>query len=582
MKMGMASPGLSYWQAESEGIELLNVTVGDFFDLRAAEVPEREAVVYSGYPELADDGELRWTYAEYRARVDAVAKGLLALGLKPGDHIAVWAINRPEWLLLELAAAKTGLVLVTINPVYRQGEVEYALKQSDVKALFFMAQVRDHDCLATVRALVTPGVVNGVVRGEQLPELCYVALLGPAPAGFHEQTAWRPATFDEVIAGGAAIADEQLRARQDAVQPADPLLLIYTSGTTGFPKGAVLTHYGLVNAARVEYLTAGAVDGDRYLFPFPLFHVTGTVAAVAAVAFRMTLFPLLSFDALKALQIIQRERCTLMVAVTTMLLAMLQHREFETYRPRTLRLVVSGGAPVPVTLMGQVKERMGSDVGIGFGQTESCGGGTFTRLSDSFERKSATVGFAAPHTDVKVIDPTTGATVPCGKRGELCLRGVLVMAGYYKMPEKTAEAIDAEGWLHTGDLATIDAEGYVNIVGRLKDMVIRGGENIFPREIEEVLIRHPKVADVQVVGVPDAFFGEELLAAVQLRAGEAATEQELRDFCRERISHQKVPRYVQFVTSFPMTPSGKVQKFRLREEAIRLIGLEEVAAVRTA
>ena len=296
----------------------------------------------------------------------------------------------------------------------------------------------------------------------------------------------------------------------------------------------------------------------------------------------MTLHPLLAFDPLKTLQIIKQEGCTLIFAVPTMLIAMLQHPEFETYRPTTMKTVASGAAPVPVTLMEQVKERMGSDVAIVFGQTEATGGITLSLPDDSFERKSETVGIPYPHVDVKIFNPATGEVMPVGEGGELCCRGFLVMTGYYKMPERTAEAIDSDGWLHTGDLATMDAQGYVNIVGRLKEMVIRGGENIFPREIEELLIRHPQIADAQVLGVPDTFFGEELLAVVLPKEGEEITEQELRNFCKERIGHQKIPRYFQFVNAYPMTASGKVQKFVLREQAIKTLGLEQAAQIRRA
>ncbi len=303
---------------------------------------------------------------------------------------------------------------------------------------------------------------------------------------------------------------------------------------------------------------------------------------IGIVAAKLTLHTLIAFDTLKALQVIHTEGCNLLFAVPTMLIAMLQHPEFEKYRPTTLRVVSSGGAPVPVALMEQVKARMGSDVAIVFGQTESTGGITLTLIDDSFERKSSTVGIPYPHVDVKIVDPATGEVVPVGERGELCCRGFLVMSGYYNMPEKTAETIDSEGWLHTGDLATIDAQGYVNIVGRLKEMVIRAGENLFPREIEEQLVRHPKVADVAVLGVPDSFFGEELLAVVLPREDVELTEQELRDYLKDRISHQKIPRYIELTQAFPMTASGKIQKFVLRAEAIKTLELEAVEKTKTA
>ncbi len=532
--MGMTNDGLSYWRAETEGRVLLETTIGDLLDKHADEIPEQEAVVYSCYPEFGGALDIRWSYAEFRERVNTVARGLIGLGLQKGEHIAVWAGNLPEWVLLEFAAAKAGLVLVTVNPVYRQNELEYVLKQGDVAALFFMARVRDHDCLATIRSMVEPEAKNGEVSSERLPALRYVNLIGAPPPGF--------------------------------------------------PKGAMLSHRSVINDTTIAMHRLGneAGPGDHYCLPLPFFHIAGAGIVVAIIANKMTLHPLLAFDPLKTLQIIKQENCALLFAVPTMLIAMLQHPEFETYRPTTLRAVTSGGAPVPVAVMEQVRERMGTDVAIVFGQTESTGGITLTLPDDSFELKSSTVGIPYPHVDVKIINPATGKVLPLGEPGELCCRGFLVMTGYYHMPEKTAEAIDSDGWLHTGDLATMNERGYINIVGRLKEMVIRGGENIFPREIEELLIRYPKVADAQVLGVPDAFFGEELLAVVLSKEGEQLTEEELREYCKGQISHQKIPRYFQFVTAFPMTASGKVQKFVLRENAIKALGLEEAASTKTA
>ncbi len=581
--MGMTTDGLSYWQAESEGIELLDTTIGDLLDRRADALPAQEAVVYSCYPEFGDALNIRWTYQEYRERANQVARGLMALGLHKGDHIAVWAVNLPEWLLLEMAAAKAGLVLVTVNPVLRAHEVEYILKQGDVQALFFMAKIRDHDCLTTVQALVIPGSQPGAVSSERLPRLRYVCLLGAPPAHLGEQDGWRPALFQEMIVDGVAVSEEEQSARQALVQPRDPVQIQYTSGTTGFPKGAILHHYGILNNAMLFARRWGLHQSDRYCNPMPFFHTAGCVIAVlSTLSTGSTLHPLPTFDPLKALQIISHDRCTTLVAVPTMLLAMLQHPDFAMYDLSSLERAGTGGTPVSVYLMEQVKERIGADVGIVFGQTETSPLITQTLPDDPFERKAATCGVPLPHTEVKIIDLITGEIVPCGERGELCCWGYLVMAGYYKMPEKTAETIDGDGWLHTGDLATMEVQGYVNIVGRLKDMVIRGGENLFPAEIEEFLIRHPKVADVQVVGVPDAFFGEELLAVVIPKAGEDLTGQELRDYSKGQISHQKIPRYFQFVDSYPLTASGKVQKFVLRERAIKMLGLEEVAKTRTA
>jgi len=581
--MGMMTNGLSYWQADTTGEPLVEMTIGDLLDRQADTFPEREAVVYSGYPEFGGMLDIHWTYQEYRAHAQATARGLLALGLNKGDHIAVWAINLPQWLLIQMAAAKAGLVLVTINPLLRGAELEYILRQGDIQALFFMDRIRDHDCLVTMRALTTPGAQPGVVSSERLPMLRYISLVGAPPTDWLAQEGWRPTLFTEMVAGGAQVSEEALRERQASTTPFDPALMLYTSGTTGFPKGALLTHRGLVNNAAFLINRMKLTTQFRPCVPVPFFHVFGCMGYnLGSLYAAGTLHPLLSFDPLKAMQIISSARCNFSGGVPTMLIAMLQHPDFANYDFSSLERVVCAGAPVPVALMEQVKERMGADVIIAFGQTENSGAITLTLPDDPFELKAATVGIPYPHTDVKIIEPASGEVVPVGERGEICCRGVIVMQEYYQMPEKSAEAVDSEGWLHTGDLATMDARGYINIVGRIKDMVIRGGENLFPREIEEFLIRHPNIADVQVLGVPDKFFGEELLAVVLLREGVQLTEEELRAYCAGAISSQKIPRYFQFVENYPMTGSGKVQKFLLRERAIKALGLEEAAHIRTA
>lgn len=579
--MGITTDGLSYWQAETSDTPLLDVTIGDLLDRRAEELPTHEAVVYSCYPEFGGALDIRWTYRDYSGLASSVARGLMALGLNKGEHIAIWAANLPEWLLLYMAAAKAGLVLVTINPVLRAQEVEYILKQGDVSALFFMGKVREHDCLETMRSLTTPGAKHGEVTSERLPVLRYTCLVGAPPPGLLEQEGWRPTLFREMIAGGMAVSEAACKERQASVTPSDPVMMQYTSGTTGFPKGVVLSHHNILNNAMAFANCWGTRQDDRGCTAMPFFHVGGCVLAVLGSIYAgSTMHPLIAFDAQKMMQIISSERCTTLGGVPTMLLAMLQHPEFGKYDLSSLRTVVSGGSPVPVYLMEQVKEKIGADVAIVFGMTEASAAITLTLPSDSFELKSATVGVPLPYTEVKIIHPATGEVVPTGERGELCCRGYLVMQHYYHMPEKTAETIDSDGWLHSGDLATMNEHGYVNIVGRLKDMIIRGGENIYPLQIEEFLIRHPKIADVQVVGVPDKFFGEELLAVVIPK--EPLTEDELRAYCKGQISHQKIPRYFQFVDAFPMTASGKVQKFALRQHAIKALGLEQEAQIKTA
>jgi fatty-acyl-CoA synthase len=581
--MGMSNDGLSYWQAESDGVPLFEISIGDLLDRRAAEIPTQEALVYSCYPELGDALNIRLTYQEYRERVNAIARGLLALGLKKGDHIAVWAINLPEWPLLELAAFKAGLVLITINPVLLAHEVEYILKQGDVTALFFMASIRNHDCLATMRSLTMPGTTYGNVTSELLPRLHYMSLLGAPPTGLVEQEGWRPTLFREMVRDGKQVSEEALRERQAMVKSTDPGQILYTSGTTGFPKGAVQSQRAILNNGAIFARSWGIQQGERICTAMPFFHAGGCVLGIlAALGAGATLHPLITFDPLKTLQIISSERCSRLGGVPTMLLALMQHPDFSSYDLSDLRSVVSGGSPVPVYLMEQVKERIGADVAIVFGQTEASAAISLTLQEDTFELKSATVGIPLPHGEVKIINSASGEAVPYGERGELCCRGYLVMNGYYNMPEKTAEAIDSDSWLHSGDLATMNAGGYINIVGRLKDMIIRGGENIFPREVEEFLIRHPRVADAQIVGVPDKFFGEEQLAVVIAKEGEQLTEEELREYCKDRISHQKIPRYFQFVASYPLTASGKVQKFVLRKNAIEVFGLEEAEKIKTA
>ncbi|GHO93571.1 AMP-binding protein [Reticulibacter mediterranei] len=576
--MSWSNSGLSYWQADHAGEPLLETTVGDLLDRRAQELPEHEALVYSCYPEFGGALDIRWTYREYCDRADEVARGLMALGLKKGEHIAVWAINLPEWTLLQMAAAKVGLVLVTINSSYRRAELEYILKQSDVVALFFMARMHDQNCLETISSLVTPGLSYGATSSESLPALRYVCLLGtPPPGKSGHLDAWRPALFREMLAGSIYTRPEELRKRQSAVQPSDPMLLLYTSGTTGSPKGVVLSHFSCINNAIGITNRNNTRPDDRNCCPIPFFHAAGCMTVLETLYQGTALHPMIAFDPQKMLQIISSERCTTLDAVPTMLIALLQQSDFSSYDLSSLRLVISGSAPVPAQLMEEVKERIGADIAIVFGQTEASSVISQTVPSDSFEMKATTVGTPLPHVEVKIVQPTTRETVPWGESGELCCRGYLVMQGYYKMLDSTRETIDREGWLHTGDLATMDQNGYIRIVGRLKEMIIRGGENIYPREIEELLQSHPKVMAAQVIGVPDQFFGEELAALIIPQANEQIGEDELKEFCRERISHQKVPRYIQFVASYPMTASGKVQKYLLRRQAMQALGLEVLA-----
>ncbi|HEY7358110.1 MAG TPA: AMP-binding protein, partial [Ktedonobacterales bacterium] len=404
--MGMRSDKRSYWEAESEGFQLLNTTIGDLLDERAASYPEQEAVVYSAYPEFGAALNLRWTYREYCERANAVARGLMALGLQKGEHIAIWAVNFPEWMLLEMAAAKVGLVLATVNPTYRASELEYVLRQGDIVALFFQAKVRDHDCVATVGERVTPAEGLGAVRSETLPRLRQAFLIGPPAAA---DASWQPTPFRELIALGANISDEALKARQAEVKPGDPAQLQYTSGTTGFPKGALLTHHSILNNGAVVAHRLGTTPETRFCTAMPLFHTGGCVLGVLSALYgACALMPLLAFDPVKALDTLANERCTRFGGVPTMLIAMLQHPHSKEVDLSHLRHVFSGGSPVPVVLLEQVKAQWGADVGIVFGQTEASPTITQTLNDDTFELKSATVGKPLPHTDVKIIDPLTG------------------------------------------------------------------------------------------------------------------------------------------------------------------------------
>lgn len=420
--MGILNAGLSYWQAETYRESLLEVTIGDLLDQRAVELPTKEALVYSGYPELGEAFAIRWTYQDYQARVNAVAKGLLALGLQKGEHIAIWAVNIPEWPLLYIAAAKVGLVLVTINPVLRASEVEYILRQGDVHALFLMDRIRDHDCLATIRALTTPGKHHGQVSSERLPNLSYVSLIGSSPAGLLEQEGWRPSLLQEVVDDGIQLSDDALVKQQATITPSDPALIMYTSGITGFPKGALLSHRSLLNQILFVMHRAQSYQNERICVPVPFFHIFGNGYILGALCTGATLFPLLTFNALKAMQVISQKHCTRTAFVPTMLFAILQHPKFSEYDLTSLRQISNAGAPVPVSLMEQVKERIGANIGIAFGMTESAGPITASQFDDPFERKATTVGIPMPHTEVKTPQmckeskPTAGSVSRIARR----------------------------------------------------------------------------------------------------------------------------------------------------------------------
>ena len=568
----------SIWEAETEDLPLLDLTIGDLLDKQSEAYPDIEALVYN-YPEIGL--HLRLTHRQYRQHVNRLAKGLIAIGIVPGEHIAAWATNIPEWALLQFAAAKVGAVLVTVNTNYRAAELEYVLRQGDVATLVMAKEYRDNNFLDAIYSIAPElkdlsDPANETLRSSKLPILKRVVLIdSESQSGL--------LSFDHLIALGEKVPDETLQSRQASVRPTDIAQMQFTSGTTGFPKGVRMTHHGMVNNAWLTCARLNLKAGDRFVTPMPFFHVAGSVLSLLGpLAHGATLIPLISFDAAKQLELFANESCTHSMGVPTMLIAMLNHPRFKEFDLTALQQIGSGGSPVPTALLEQIKAEMKADVWIIYGMTEAQCTITSSLMSDSFDLRAGTVGVTMPHTSVRIAHPVTGETVGFGEQGELCARGFLVMKDYYNMPEKTAETIDADGWLHSGDLATMNERGYINIVGRVKEMIIRGGENIFPAEVEAFLMRHPKIAEAQIVGVPDAFMGEELAAVLRLKADEQADEDEIRGYCRANISRQKVPRYFRFVIDFPLTASGKVKKFELKDRLIKELGLEDVARLKTA
>ncbi|MBS1811755.1 MAG: AMP-binding protein [Acidobacteria bacterium] len=569
---------LAHWEAEDFGTNLIELTLGDLLDQRAAEMPEKEALVYN-YPEFGLN--LRLNFREYRDTVNRLAKGLMALGVQKGENVAVWATNVPEWVFLELALAKIGAVIVTVNTNYRQHEIEYVLKQGDITTLFLIEEFRGNSYLQSVYNIVPElqrisDPVNETLQSEALPKLKRVVLIGnDAKPGVM--------LFSQVMVLADQVSDEELAVRQASVSPHDVAMMQYTSGTTGFPKGVMLTHFSLVNQGHVSTGRGALGEHERYVTAMPFFHIAGSLGGVIyCIYLGATLIPLIYFDPLKYLQLFAEERGTFTFAVPTMLIAMLNHPRFAEFDLTPLRSLFTGATPVPVIVMEQVKEKMGADCSIVFGMTETTGAVTQSFHTDDFELKAATVGLPQPHTAIKIINPETGDIVPCGQSGELCSKAFSNMVGYYNMPEKTAETIDEDGWLHSGDLAVMRPDGYINIVGRVKDMIIRGGENIYPAEIEAFLMRHPDIAEAQIIGLPDQLMGEEVCAFIKCSPGATVIEEDLITYCKANMARHKVPRYVRVVEAFPLTASGKVQKFVLRDRMIQELGLGEVANLRTA
>jgi fatty-acyl-CoA synthase len=540
---------LSYVHGASDR-PFIGEAIGAHFDRMVERFGERDALIVRHQ-------RVRWTYRELKQRVDAFAAGLIAMGLERGDRIGIWSPNNLEWVVTQFATAKAGLVLVNINPAYRITELEYALAKAGCVALITAAQFKTSNYLEMLRE-----------AAPQLPQLRLVIVIGAEGA---------PDTmrFEDVYGLAGEAERRRLAALGEELQFDDPINIQFTSGTTGFPKGATLSHHNILNNGFFIAEAMRLTEHDRVCIPVPLYHCFGMVIGNLGCLTHgaAMVYPSEGFDPLATLEAIADERCTAVHGVPTMFIAEMDHPEFGNFDLSSLRTGIMAGSPCPIEVMRRAVERMHlGEIIIGYGMTETSPASFVSSIDDPLERRVSTVGRAMPHVEAKVVD-AEGRVVPRGVAGELLTRGYLVMLGYWNDEEKTRDAIDPARWMHTGDLATIDAEGYCNIVGRIKDMVIRGGENIYPREIEEFLHRHPKIQDVQVIGVPDQRYGEELCAWVCLRAGERATEEEIRAFCEGRIAHYKVPRHVKFVDTFPMTVTGKIQKFLMREQMIAELGL---------
>ncbi|HDR72800.1 MAG TPA: AMP-binding protein [Methanoculleus sp.] len=562
----------SYASGTSD-VNLIGQTIGEMMHEIAAKYPDNEAIVdiHQG---------LRYTYREFEETVDEVARGLMALDVGKGDRVGIWALNFAEWVLVQFATAKIGAIMVNINPAYRTYELEHVLKQAEVHTLIIMGRFKTSDYVGMFYEACPDAIEAraGRINSEKFPFLKNVVFLGDIPYnGMY--------TWNEMLDMGGNISRDELIERGESLSFDDPINIQYTSGTTGFPKGVVLTHHNVLNNGYTIGEGMKFTEQDRLCIPVPFYHCFGMVLSnLACVTHGATMvLPAPVFDAEAVLQAVQEEGCTALHGVPTMFIAELRHPNFTKYKLDTLRTGIMAGSPCPIEVMREVSTRMHmSEIVIVYGQTETSPGVTMTTTDDPLERRVTTVGRAFPHVELKVIDPLTQKIVPRGMPGEICARGYVVMKCYYNNPSATHQTIDADGWNHTGDLAVMDEEGYLKIVGRLKDMVIRGGENIYPREIEEFLHNHPKIDDAYVIGVPDEKYGEELMAWIKTKGNEPLAEKEILEFCNGRIARFKIPRYYKFVDSFPMTISGKIQKFKMREISIEELGLETVSSIETA
>jgi fatty-acyl-CoA synthase len=552
---------------------LLGITIGDMLNRIAHRFPDSEAVV-------SVHQDIRWTYREFLSQVNALARGLMALGVEKGDRVGIWAMNHAEWIQVQFATAKIGAIMVNINPAYRTYELEYVLRQAEIQTLILQGRFKTSDYVGMFYEACPEAYESrpGRIKSEKFPFLKNVVFMGDIP--YYGMYAW-----DECIRKGQEISMDELIDRQEALEFDDAINIQYTSGTTGFPKGVVLTHHGVLNNGYIIGEGMNFTEKDRLCIPVPFYHCFGMVLSNLACMTHGSamVIPAPAFDVESVLKTVQDERCTALHGVPTMFIAELAHPDFPRYSMKTLRTGIMAGSPCPVEVMKEVNIKMNmTDIVIVYGQTETSPGVTMTTTKDPLDRRVSTVGKVFPHTELKIVDPKTNKIVPRGDVGEICARGYPVMKCYYNNPSATHATLDQNRWNHTGDLGTIDEEGYVKIVGRLKDMVIRGGENIYPREIEEFLHHHPKIADVYVIGVPDVKYGEELMAWIKVMDGDCLTEEEVKEFCKDRIAHYKIPRYVKFVDDFPMSVTGKIQKYRMREVSVAELGLQAAEEIETA